>query len=239
MELHMIALSNRFDMGSMASNYNFNGDNFVLRMVATNFGDLLNGIVKYSPQVVIIDAEYQVAYCSLNDLIEIVSKIYKNDIVIISGNVKKSENYYVVNPFFWKSELVRILAKIAKKLKSGSGSKGAYTLQEIITQRLLKYNLPSNLLGYNYLIKAIEICYHRHCFIKNIKTDIYDKVAKEFGVSADNVERNIRNALNVAKLEHQRKGNKNNYLFGEFCEITNKRFIIGATTEICSSKQGF
>ena len=102
-----------------------------------------------------------------------------------------------------------------------------------IYSKLALYNFSSSLLGYNYIVDAIEECLKQKCHIKNIVTEVYDKIAAKYDVSLDSVERNIRNAIKNAKDEcHVLKADdlfNNNY---DLKYGGNKRFILNVANQI-------
>lgn len=84
-------------------------------------------------------------------------------------------------------EKLRQIQKADKPMRVGSRD-----IEDLLTQ----IGIPSSLSGYDYLCDAIEIR------IANARakvvTDVYGKVAKDRGIPASKVERNIRHAIEDA-----------------------------------------
>lgn len=79
---------------------------------------------------------------------------------------------------------------------------------------LLQLGIMPNLVGFDYICKAVEIVRAN----KRIKvTHLYDEIAKELNTNASSVERSIRFAM--SKVAHEKWKE-----FGAFCK-TNSEFI--------------
>lgn len=76
--------------------------------------------------------------------------------------------------------------------------------------KLIGYlDVPKNIKGYKYLKEAIKIAYENYQYDIMITYHIYPVIAKKFSVTAAQVERAIRHAIevswNIGKVEYQRK----------------------------------
>ena len=60
----------------------------------------------------------------------------------------------------------------------------------------LKHN-PANL-GFNYMVKAIEVCLENEDALKSITKILYPTIAKKYQTTASRVERAIRHAIEVS-----------------------------------------
>lgn len=70
-------------------------------------------------------------------------------------------------------------------------------IKEEINIILKKLGISPNLKGYNYLIMAINCCYNQPDYMTSINKDIIPYVAKENSTNRNNVERAIRNAIEI------------------------------------------
>ena len=69
--------------------------------------------------------------------------------------------------------------------------------RQIITM-LRKLGVPANLLGYEYLKTAIELCLADKSAINRMTKQLYPAVAKHHGTTASRAERAIRHAIETA-----------------------------------------
>lgn len=69
-----------------------------------------------------------------------------------------------------------------------------------IHEVLLSIGIPPNLLGYSYIVSAMEIIALNPLYLHTITKGLYVDIALKYGVSASSVERAIRNAINVGWL---------------------------------------
>lgn len=63
---------------------------------------------------------------------------------------------------------------------------------------LRKLNFKASLLGYRFLIEALKITINDPDAIYNITNNVYTRTARIFSTSLENVERNIRSAIENA-----------------------------------------
>lgn len=70
-------------------------------------------------------------------------------------------------------------------------------IQEI-TDFLCELGMPSHLLGFAYVRMAIYIVCDNHSYKKQMTTQVYPAIAKRYNTDPQNVERSIRNAIEVA-----------------------------------------
>lgn len=69
-----------------------------------------------------------------------------------------------------------------------------------IHEVLLSIGIPPNLLGYGYIISAMEIIALNPWCLHSITKELYVDIALKYGVSASSVERAIRNAISIGWL---------------------------------------
>jgi len=79
-----------------------------------------------------------------------------------------------------------------------------HTLQNIETTKihkvLLSIGIPPNLLGYAYIITAIELITQNPFYLRTMTKCLYQDIAIQYDVSVSSVERAIRNAISVGWL---------------------------------------
>ncbi len=87
--------------------------------------------------------------------------------------------------------LTEYLINSCKKLSDG-------VILTAIKDFFVKIGLYSNLLGYEYLLEAIRLSYADKRLINSVTTDLYPLVAERFSTNPRNVERNMRNAIEIS-----------------------------------------
>lgn len=71
-------------------------------------------------------------------------------------------------------------------------------LEDTIIDLLLEMGVPTNLLGYRYLVYAIELVYDDVTYLDQITNRLYVDVAKRFNTKGCRAERAIRHGVEVA-----------------------------------------
>ena len=70
-------------------------------------------------------------------------------------------------------------------------------IKDIIKELLLELGIPSYLKGYACLTEAIFLCLKDEQYTKEITKRLYPSIAKELHVKDENVEKNIRKAIEI------------------------------------------
>lgn len=70
------------------------------------------------------------------------------------------------------------------------------TIHEI----LLSIGIPPNLLGYMYLVEALQMILMNPLYLNHITKGLYIDIARKYGSNPSRVERAIRHAINTAWL---------------------------------------
>ena len=76
---------------------------------------------------------------------------------------------------------------------------------ELITSNVSRLGVPANVKGYPYLREAIKVVTNSPERIYYITKDLYVDVAKKYNTTAEKVERNIRNAIEIAWSKGDKK----------------------------------
>lgn len=71
-------------------------------------------------------------------------------------------------------------------------------LTSLVTRELLALRVPPNLLGFSYLIYAIEQLVENPQRIRRLTQDLYCDIANHYCTSIAAVERNIRTAISIS-----------------------------------------
>lgn len=102
--------------------------------------------------------------------------------------------YFYQKPYTFPSLERRTRDYFQLKYLLNSSSKN---IDLVITNVLHDLGIPSNLKGYDYLKEAILMKFNDKT-ITYVTKDIYPRIAKEFNTKPENVERNIRHAIEVS-----------------------------------------
>ena len=101
---------------------------------------------------------------------------------------------------------------------------------------LTKVGMFPNLKGFAYLISAVKAVIEEPLIIHSITKRLYPKVAEEFNTTAVSVERNIRNAIEVACNKGKMYLVANAYYnvnFTKYEKPTNGEFIAFLVSAVC------
>ena len=79
-----------------------------------------------------------------------------------------------------------------------------------ITDMLLAFKVPPEIMGFDYLREGIFLCYHDSSLKNNITKQLYPQIAKKFSTTAETVERGMRTAV------------ENSYNSGGLLEVNEK-----------------
>lgn len=231
MEASVLVLSINLKDKLQNKNYNIDGVVYSVCDVVFSVSDLVDSILLKQPNVIIVD-EAMFNDFTLVAFIKMLRKIINVPIVVIGTNASIAcSGCYFVDLNFLLIGLTRVFRKINNAL--GNNGLLDYGGKQSIYNKLEKYKFSSSLLGYNYLVDAIEECLNKNCHVKNIENEVYGKIAEKYNVSLDSVERNIRNAIKNAKDEcHILMADE---LFNNCYDLKyggNKRFILNVANQI-------
>ncbi len=93
--------------------------------------------------------------------------------------------------------------------------------ETIITATICAIGIPANLKGYSFLRTSINMAINTPSIIHSVTNTLYPAIAKKYNTTANRVERNIRNAIDIAWS----RGDKKilSQLFGTSLVFTNSR----------------
>ncbi len=214
--------------------------------------EALNKIRQFRPDVIILDIVMPYL-----DGIEVLGRIkrmildYDPRIIIFSAigqdsyTAKAMElgaDLYFVKPFNMNllSERIKELVYMKPKppiAKPGVGSSGK--VEEELDESLLdavlyEYGVPRRLKGYYYIKESVEMIIDNPGLRRRFTTDIYPAIALRHETKAENVERAIRNVIDVAFKNGFRNSSRNfeERLSGVQPRPTNSKFIEMVITAI-------
>lgn len=161
---------------------------------------------------------------------ELINKtiIIDNRIIDVYNHIDRTYHFFnIISEDQMVSEL-----PISIKLKENQTNSN---LIEEINIILKKLGISPNLKGYKYLVMAINYCYNNPLYLTSINKNIIPYIAKENKTNKNNVERSIRNAIEVgwSRCDYE----YSNILFGncisyEKAKPTNSEFISIISNEL-------
>ena len=106
-------------------------------------------------------------------------------------------------------------------------------LLSIIEEKLDAFGVPRRLLGYRYILSAVEKSLYDMNVLDGITKNLYPNMAKQFYTTYGAVERNIRTAIGcMCKNGNAKEIRKIMYYKRKGVHFTNKEFIFASVNEV-------
>jgi hypothetical protein len=205
---------------------------------ALTFPEVLNHIVSSHPEILFFDAES----------IEFSFDLYKDftdtrffdipKIIIFTPDPDKykfkDENILIVNKKNYVDKIEKMLSNIEEKKSQKLDKEKVEQYRQKIITVLLELGITTKYLGYEYIKELVVDIISDKRMLKSFNTKLYPKLAVKFNTQINNIERNIRNAINIA-----RNNCKNKELYSRICGKinntgypSNKQFITWLVEEV-------
>lgn len=131
------------------------------------------------------------------------SKLYHIPcIVIVSTCPEKftfnDESIIVVNKQNYINQFDKIFNKIGEKKSKLLSETQKNTIKKDVSTFLNKLGLTTNYLGYSYIKELVVKVVEDRRKLKSFNSKLYPELAMQYNTPVINIERNIRNAINVA-----------------------------------------
>ena len=68
-------------------------------------------------------------------------------------------------------------------------------IYEMISKYVISLEITPNLMGYHYMIEAVQLCLNNRKFLNAITTEVYPAIAKKYDVVPSRVERGIYHSI--------------------------------------------
>lgn len=172
--------------------------------------NVLEGLKKYNPDVVIMDSfmpnmdaigVMQTAKETLNKLpMFIVTSAYDNSFVE-KEIMQNGAAYFMLKPFDIKTLVERIYSFVgvsSTKAKAHNNHNSELDMEVIITETIHQIGVPAHIKGYYYLRESIMISIKDPEMLGSVTKLLYPSVAKTFKTTSSRVERAIRHAIEIA-----------------------------------------
>lgn len=103
---------------------------------------------------------------------------------------------------------------------------------------ILESGIQPHLMGYVYTYRAIEMIIEDYFKIFNLKKDVYDPLAREYHTTTTRVERDIRNAIEVAFTKNVTEESYRyfKYISSNKGKPTNKEYLAVAVNVLLNGK---
>lgn len=109
-------------------------------------------------------------------------------------------------------------------------------MKKEITKVIKSLAVPTNILGFEYLRRAIQMCIENKKLIHQMTTKLYKDIAKEYNTTPSRVERAIRHAIEISFTNADQEEYEK-YFYISKTKInkqpTNSEYISSITDTIC------
>lgn len=185
----------------------FNDDNYEVVGTTNSGEELIQLIMKHSPDIVVMDIVLQ--HCDGFKVLECVkntnTKIVVQSSLSIDGFINKAislgAKYYCIKPFdaqTLKERVDELLSPQANQSGVFFNAKATNQIEEKITNIFITVGIPAHIKGYQFLREAIKLAIANPEIINSITKKLYPTIAEKYDTSASKVERAIRHAIEVA-----------------------------------------
>ncbi len=196
------------------------------------FPELLNNIINSNPEIVFYDMEnVKFSYELYKEFAD--SKIfYLPRIVLLTNNPESlnivDSNIAIVDRKNFTDKLFNEISSVTEKQIKKLAQDKINEIKIKTTKILAELGITTKYIGYEYIRELVVQVAEDKRLVQSFNKKLYPKLAMKYNTPINNVERNIRNAINVASLR-----SKNKMLFDE---ISGRTSLTGANP-IPSNKQ--
>ncbi|MEG0546892.1 MAG: sporulation transcription factor Spo0A [Oscillospiraceae bacterium] len=181
-----------------------------VKMVAKNGTEVLMGVQKDCPDVVLMDA-FMSSLDALGTLKQIKNiKFDKKPLVMVMSSVDNQRfeqevlaagaDYYFLKPFDMEMMAERVTQMTGWSTNTIADIQNANSndLEVIVSEIMHQIGVPAHIKGYQYLREAIILSIKNNDMMNSVTKVLYPTVAKTFATTSSRVERAIRHAIEVA-----------------------------------------
>lgn len=205
---------------------------------ALTFPEVLHHITTSHPEVVFFDAEsFDFSYDLYNNFVQS-RYFYIPKIIIFSLNPEKykinDKNIIILDKENFVDDVERILELVEEKESIGLEKEKLDKCRQKAIDILNEIGITTKYLGYEYIKELVVDIVNDRRMLQSFNTKLYPKIAIKYNTQVNNIERNIRNAINIAK-----KNCKDKELYNRICGKfrvdkvpSNKQFITWLVEEV-------
>lgn len=222
-KIRVLIADDNIEFATTLKKYFEQKDNMEVVDIAKDGDDAFDKIVKYSPDVVLLDVimphldgigvleKINSAHLEKNPFCVMISAVGQDKITKQAINL--GAQYYVVKPFD-----IEVLIKRIEELKNYQlpepansfivkEAKASYievsdnkqeNLEALVTNIIHEVGVPAHIKGYQYLREAIMMVVDNIDMINQITKQLYPEIAHKYKTTSSRVERAIRHAIEVA-----------------------------------------
>lgn len=154
--------------------------------------------------------------------------VVDNKLVDIYNHIDKTYHFFNII----SEENIKLELPISIKLIINKTKVSVINEANIILKKL---GISPNLKGYSYLVMAIDYCYNNPAYLTSINKNVITYIANFNKTNRNNVERSIRNAIEVgwSRCDYEYSNNLfSNCISYEKAKPTNSEFISIITNEL-------
>lgn len=202
---------------------------------ALTFPEVLNYSIISCPEILFFDAEgVDFNYDLYKDFLE--SRYFEiPKIIIFTFNPDKykfkDENILILDKMNYVEKVEKFIKNIEEKKSKKITQAELEKYKQNIAELLAKIGITTKYLGYEYIKELVIDIINDKRMLKSFNTKLYPQLAMKYNTQINNVERNIRNAIGIAK-----KNCKDKELYNRICgklnTPSNKQFITWLVEEV-------
>ncbi|MDD4110299.1 MAG: sporulation initiation factor Spo0A C-terminal domain-containing protein [Clostridia bacterium] len=205
---------------------------------AINLPEVLHHTTTSHPEIIFFDAEgFDFNYELYKEFVQS-RNFYIPKIIIFSLTPQKyklqDQNLKVVDKKNFVDEIEKMLSLIEEKDSVPLDKEKIEKCRQKTIEILNEIGITTKYLGYEYIKELVIHIVNDRRMLKSFNTNLYPKIAVKYNTPVNNIERNIRNAINIAKRSCKDK-ELYKKICGKFNEDTvpsNKQFITWLVEEV-------
>lgn len=181
---------------------------FICRENKTNLAycrslpDLLVANSESMPEIVFHDEEsIQFNYNLYKDF-KSSKKFHMPYYVVITRNVEKfnfdDDNILILDKNNYANKAAEVIHTVKEKKSEVLTEEAKLNIKKIVSEYLNELGLTTNYLGYGYIKELVIDIVEDKRKLKSFNTKLYPELAMKYNTQVINIERNVRNAINVA-----------------------------------------
>lgn len=170
---------------------------------ALTFPEVLHHTITSHPEVLFFDAEsVDFNYEVYKDFVQS-RYFYIPKIIIFSLDLQKykfnDKNIIILNKKNFIDEVEKILSLIEEKESVGLEQEKLDKCKQKVVDILNEIGITTKYLGYEYIKELVVDIVNDRRILQSFNKKLYPKIAIKYNTRINNIERNIRNAINIAK----------------------------------------
>jgi hypothetical protein len=193
-------------------------------MYALTFPEVLHYCITVRPEILFFDAEGCIfKYDKYREFVD--SRVFDIPKIIILSHTPSQYEFEDVNIFSldkknYTEKVSEILRKTERKKGKTLTEEKELEYKNKVADLLLELGITTKYLGYEYIKELVVDIIKDKRMLQSFNKKLYPKLAIKYSTQINNIERNIRNVLNIAK-----RNCENNEYFSRACGKFNEKGI--------------